>query len=314
MLRIRLLALVLILAGAFTSCSAARSPARQDVVELARRLVAPDPNVARLLEASTVGFRFHEDEVNAERVLVSTGYGATTQHRFTDLGVRLPASADGVVRVGVSRFSDFELKLTLSGADPASVPSLHEGRVVYRSALPSVHRIVAASDTSLEDLLLLQDEHAPTTFSYHVELPGGIAGAVARDDGSLAFVGTTGRDVLVMAEPVAYDAHGVRRAGELAWDSSTRTLRVRLDARGLAFPVALDPTTNLARWTRVPLVGELPRQGQAMAYDARRREVVLFGGKNLTAFLNDTWRWNGSTWAKAAPLNAPSARWHHAMV
>lgn len=62
MLRIRLLALVLILAGAFTSCSAARSPARQDVVELARRLVAPDPNVARLLEASTVGFRFHEDE------------------------------------------------------------------------------------------------------------------------------------------------------------------------------------------------------------------------------------------------------------
>src|SRR5437763_10211951 len=50
-----------------------------------------------------------------------------------------------------------------------------------------------------------------------------------------------------------------------------------------------------------------------MAYYAATRTVVLFGGvtgKNnrVTTYLNDTWLWDGSTWAHAHPATAPGPR------
>ena len=43
-----------------------------------------------------------------------------------------------------------------------------------------------------------------------------------------------------------------------------------------------------------------------MAYDAARRQVVLFGGRDYTNnSLRDTWTWDGSTWTKKAPGSIP---------
>ena len=50
-----------------------------------------------------------------------------------------------------------------------------------------------------------------------------------------------------------------------------------------------------------------------MAYDAARREVVLFGGYDRTN-LNDTWTWNGSDWTRETPSHSPPARWGMGMV
>lgn len=35
--------------------------------------------------------------------------------------------------------------------------------------------------------------------------------------------------------------------------------------------------------------------GMGIAYDVARQEVVVFGGTNGVAFLNDTWTWDGTT-------------------
>jgi len=55
------------------------------------------------------------------------------------------------------------------------------------------------------------------------------------------------------------------------------------------------------------------RYGTAMAYDAARSEIVLFGGYD-GASRNDTWVWNGTAWTQRFPATRPPARWGHAMA
>jgi hypothetical protein len=52
-----------------------------------------------------------------------------------------------------------------------------------------------------------------------------------------------------------------------------------------------------------------------MAYDARRRVVVLHGGRNAEdADLADTWLWDGDAWAEANVARVLPARSSHAMI
>ena len=45
----------------------------------------------------------------------------------------------------------------------------------------------------------------------------------------------------------------------------------------------------------------------AAAYDPATTQVVLFGGNNGN-YLNDTWTWNGTTWAQQSPVTSPVIR------
>ncbi len=57
------------------------------------------------------------------------------------------------------------------------------------------------------------------------------------------------------------------------------------------------------------------RSDHAMAYDAKRGVIVLFGGRSAQGnALGDTWEWNGERWSKPDLVAAPSARSLHAMV
>lgn len=49
------------------------------------------------------------------------------------------------------------------------------------------------------------------------------------------------------------------------------------------------------------------RWAHSMAYDAARRNVVLFGGLN-GSYLSDTWVWDGSVWANPMPSSSPVGR------
>jgi hypothetical protein len=51
------------------------------------------------------------------------------------------------------------------------------------------------------------------------------------------------------------------------------------------------------------------RSGEGMAYVAKTKHVVLFGGSaSGIGRLNDTWRWDGSDWQNAQPTLAPPPR------
>jgi uncharacterized protein (TIGR03437 family) len=53
-----------------------------------------------------------------------------------------------------------------------------------------------------------------------------------------------------------------------------------------------------------------------MAYDAARGQVVLFGGERVehSSILDDTWVWDGTSWALKAPQLRPTARSGHAIA
>ncbi len=72
-------------------------------------------------------------------------------------------------------------------------------------------------------------------------------------------------------------------------------------------------------WTQVtPTTSPPARFGHAMAYDASRGRVVLFGGASTsggnTTFLADTWDYDGTTWTEISPTPSPAASAGHRLV
>ncbi len=64
-------------------------------------------------------------------------------------------------------------------------------------------------------------------------------------------------------------------------------------------------------WTLHRTPGPDPRHGHAMAYDAARDTVVLYGGRNESDAFDDTWEWDGNHWSLVSltgpgPLDDPA--------
>lgn len=86
-----------------------------------------------------------------------------------------------------------------------------------------------------------------------------------------------------------------------------------------SYPFMSDETWELkpGGWQQVALTGWRPRgrESLALAYDARRQRVVLFGGSTIpNASLNDTWEFDGTTWKQIAVQTSPPARSRHALA
>lgn len=68
-------------------------------------------------------------------------------------------------------------------------------------------------------------------------------------------------------------------------------------------------------WTLQSSAGPSQRTDHAMAYDAARALVVMFGGVSQVSALDDTWTWDGANWAQPTSITTrPSARSRHAMA
>lgn len=63
-----------------------------------------------------------------------------------------------------------------------------------------------------------------------------------------------------------------------------------------------------------PAMSPPKRSNATLAYDAKRKVSVLFGGTDGATELGDTWEWNGTTWTNRMPTEAPPARQGHAMA
>src|ERR1051325_3927833 len=83
---------------------------------------------------------------------------------------------------------------------------------------------------------------------------------------------------------------------------------------------AAPPPTNEAKpsdtwewdgesWVQVGDSGPAGRQEFAMAYDAKRKKIVLFGGW-ADQLVGDTWEWDGSLWTQVEDSGPPPATGH----
>jgi hypothetical protein len=67
-------------------------------------------------------------------------------------------------------------------------------------------------------------------------------------------------------------------------------------------------------WTqKTPTSRPTGRTETAMAYDAKNKKSILFGGHDGQRTLSDTWQWDGFVWKRLSPTNNPSPRSDHAM-
>lgn len=57
-----------------------------------------------------------------------------------------------------------------------------------------------------------------------------------------------------------------------------------------------------------------PRTAPALAYDAKRRRTVRFGGDGLNGHGNDTWEWDGTRWDRRTPIHVPPGRAYASMA
>ena len=61
-------------------------------------------------------------------------------------------------------------------------------------------------------------------------------------------------------------------------------------------------------WTQAAATGPTPRTRVAMAFDPIAKKVVMFGGLGSTTASDETWEWDGTSWARAMTATAPVAR------
>ena len=68
-------------------------------------------------------------------------------------------------------------------------------------------------------------------------------------------------------------------------------------------------------WQRLlPAVSPAGRLSHAMAYDAARQRVVLFGGGSGGTSFTGTWEWDGTIWTAAQPSTQPPERFSHTLA
>lgn len=164
------------------------------------------------------------------------------------------------------------------------------------------------------------------------------SGPSARQNAAMAFDSLRGRAVLFGG--LAYTTGPVTFGQTWEWNGSTwasvastgpspRYLHaMAFDAArqntvlfgGLADGVSRDTFTwtwNGSTWTTAATTGPSARFGHAMAYDPVRQRVVLFGGfggnGDVKALLQDTWEWNGTSWALRSSTG-PIPRQFHSMA
>lgn len=83
-----------------------------------------------------------------------------------------------------------------------------------------------------------------------------------------------------------------RYGNAIAYDSHRQVVLLFGGQNGFNFGVGVLGDTwewNGTNWSALPVSGPSARTFMKMAYDQRRRKIVLFGGYNGTAFVNDTW-------------------------
>ena len=99
------------------------------------------------------------------------------------------------------------------------------------------------------------------------------------------------------------------RKAAMAYDATRkRTLLFGGLVNGTAVPSDKTWEWDGTSWLRrTPVVTPPARSAHALAYDAARQRMVLFGGIATTGItLTDTWEWDGATWLERIPSDTPT--------
>ncbi|MBK7400175.1 MAG: hypothetical protein IPJ34_28960 [Myxococcales bacterium] len=203
----------------------------------------------------------------------------------------LPLRADGLVKVVLGART-----VELSSPDLAArAGALEDDTVSYTEVAPRTDLVLLALPDGFEDLRVLRDEKAPTTFRVRAH---GDGLTLRAREGRLELVNDAGRVELGTAPVVAVDAKGVKRALSLSVAGDVATLE--LAKEGLAYPIVVDPL-----WSATPNMSSV-RDNHFGVVLADGRMMV---GGGVAAVRRDHSA-TTNTWTSSGYPERPHVGWH----
>ncbi len=283
-------------AGSAPARTAAAAPR---AVTLARSVAAHAVAVDTLLRAPGRGFA------------ATTTALAAGDRGGDGLTARLATVASGPLQVSVGGSDSVRLALTPLGAQD-SPALLHQGRAVFEDVYPATDRVVIATPDRVEELLVFRGANSPSELTWQVDQGDDLVQVDHEPNGAYTFSSANGEPQLRIPAPFMVDAKGTERSVKA--ELVDGYLHVALDLSGLEYPVVLDPGVETAIWTQLsPTTSPAKRAYATLSYDSSAQVTVMFGGYS-SAYLNDTWEWNGTNWNLICDTGAcaPPARRQHA--
>jgi len=258
------------------------------------------------------GFVGLGDRVTARPALVSegaqyrlatpelSGFVASSQLRTT-----LPTFARGSLHATTVGAEEVTIDVTSLGLADVKAVS-HEGALVMTEVAPDTDLAWIAEADRVEEVRLLRSPKAPTTAEYGIHL-GGNAKDARLTEGHVEILDARGRVRIASERAFAVDAHGVRRDLVLTLEREGEDfkLRVTLDPRGLAYPIAVDPA-----WVTTGVMKEPKRSFHTVTRLADGR-VLAVGGNFITT---DAEIYTPSTGAWTATKSMVTSRRIHTAV
>ena len=127
------------------------------------------------------------------------------------------------------------------------------------------------------------------------------------------------RPPLFIFEVSGGDRERTRKPVVVFWFISGKTAKHAMEyyqerfARGTRFAAFGKWEWDGRRWRHVLARGPSNRQAYALAYDSRRRQIVLVGGQTLvrpSSYIGDAWSWDGRRWSPIVsdPQRSPGPR------
>lgn len=79
--------------------------------------------------------------------------------------------------------------------------------------------------------------------------------------------------------------------------------------------LALTALASAQTWTKISTTTTpSARTSVVSVFNPFRQRTMLYGGRNSTLGIQETWTWNGKVWTQLKPKNSPPGKWAHNMV
>ncbi|MGZ6084724.1 MAG: hypothetical protein ACXWUE_14730 [Polyangiales bacterium] len=252
---------------------------------------------ANALGSAALG-RFHvfDAQLRPAGHLAPRGEHVRLEGPTVPLEVLVPRVADGELRVATRGSEDWaSLSLRAVGVAP-SPATVEASSVVYRDVAPATDAIQLVEPHRVEEVRVLRDSSAPTTFVWRITRERGIARLRVRE-GVVEALDAEGRARLRMERPFAIDANGTKKSLAVRLDGDLLVLS--LDATGLAHPIAVDPAWG-------PTTSMNVTRAYHRAVKLASGKVLVVGGEPASGFVTSTAEiYDGGTrtWTLAASMS-----------
>lgn len=227
--------------------------------------------------------------------------------------VHLPLLANGALRVSAGRLGVEVRPRALAG----SPLEWGDGVAVFADVGDGTHLLRHVDGDGVEDLFLVDRPRDDLAFAFDVKL-GEVAG-LRLVGGDLELLDAAGVPRLRAPAPIVFDAAGVARRGAIeiegcAFDASPRgpwgrapvapgarscTIVARVDGRGLAYPVLVDPAWESTASAKYSHAGH---HAIALPAGADAGKVLVFGGAGAVPSSTELYDPTSRTWATGAFL------------